>query len=142
VRFIHKRPLLEPSRIEHHHQTIAGQAFEDQTFADLTALQRSLQAPMLVLNQEYPTRALVDSLPFKPFRRPGIPAASIVSMPKNNFSTCNASTISCKADAGFGRLVRLEHSLLVLWLQCHDTLCRTDPGNHLRWRNSQTDLPA
>lgn len=58
VRFIHKRPPLEHSRIERHHQTIAGQAFEGQTFADIAALQRSLQARMLFLNLEYPTRAL------------------------------------------------------------------------------------
>jgi len=58
VRFIHKRPPLEHARIERHHQTIAGQAFASQTFADVAALQRSLQARMLFINQEYPTRAL------------------------------------------------------------------------------------
>ena len=62
VRFIHNRPPLEHSQIERHHQTIAGQAFEGQTFVDVTALQRSLQARMLFLNLEYPTRAL-DGLP-------------------------------------------------------------------------------
>jgi transposase len=67
VRFIHKRPPLEHSRIERHHQTIAGQAFEGQTFADVTALQRSLQARMLFLNQEYPTRALNGQPPFQAF---------------------------------------------------------------------------
>jgi transposase len=67
VRFIHKRPPLEHSRIERHHQTIAGQAFEGQTFADVTALQRSLQARMLFLNQEYPTRALDGRPPFHAF---------------------------------------------------------------------------
>ena len=55
VRFIHHRPPLEHSRIERHHQTIAGQAFAHQTFADVSALQRSLQARMLFLNLEYPT---------------------------------------------------------------------------------------
>lgn len=65
VRFIHLKPPLEHSRIERHHQTIAGQAFEGQTFADLTALQRSLQARMLFLNQEYPTRALEGRPPFQ-----------------------------------------------------------------------------
>jgi transposase len=64
VRFIHRRPPMEHSRIERHHQTIAGQAFEGQTFADVTALQRSLQARMLFLNLEYPTRALGEHPPF------------------------------------------------------------------------------
>ncbi len=67
VRFIHKRPPLEHSRIERHHQTIAGQAFEGQTFADVAALQRSLQARLLFLNQEYPTRALDELPPFQAF---------------------------------------------------------------------------
>ena len=67
VRFIHKRPPLEHARIERHHQTIAGQAFEGQTFADLTALQRSLQTRILFLNLEYPTRALDGQPPFQAF---------------------------------------------------------------------------
>jgi len=67
VRFIQKRPPLEHARIERHHQTIAGQAFEGQTFANVTALQRSLQARMLFLNQEYPTRALDGQPPFQTF---------------------------------------------------------------------------
>lgn len=67
VHFIHKRPPLEHSRIERHHQTIAGQAFEGQTFADITALQRSLQARMLFLNLEYPTRALDARPPLQTF---------------------------------------------------------------------------
>ena len=65
VRFIHKRPPLEHARIERHHQTIAWQAFEGQTFADITALQRSLQARMLFLNQEYPSSALNGQPPFQ-----------------------------------------------------------------------------
>jgi hypothetical protein len=67
VRFIHKRPPLEHSRIERHHQTIAKQAFEGQTFADVAILQRSLQARMLFLNLEYPTRALDGQPPFQAF---------------------------------------------------------------------------
>lgn len=67
VRFIHKKPPLEHARIERHHQTIAGQAFEGQIFYDETALQRSLQARMLFLNQEYPTRALDGQPPFQTF---------------------------------------------------------------------------
>ncbi|MBN1450595.1 MAG: hypothetical protein JW963_06230 [Anaerolineales bacterium] len=67
MRFIHKRPPLEHSRIERHHQTIARQAFEGQTFTDVTALQRSLQARMLFLNQEYPPRALEGQPPFQAF---------------------------------------------------------------------------
>jgi hypothetical protein len=67
VRFIHKRPPLEHSRIERHHQTIARQAFEGQTFADVATLQCSLQARMLFLNQEYPTRALNGQSPFQTF---------------------------------------------------------------------------
>ena len=67
VRFIHKRPPLEHSRIERHHQTIAWQAFQGQTFADVTALQRSLQARLLFLNLEYPTRALDGRSPFQAF---------------------------------------------------------------------------
>ena len=67
VRFIHQRPPLEHSRIERHHQTLAGQAFAGQTFADVSALQRSLQARMLFLNQEYPTRALNERPPFQAF---------------------------------------------------------------------------
>jgi transposase len=67
VRFIHKRPPLEHARIERHHQTIAGQAFEGQIFDDAIALQQSLQARMLFLNQEYPTRALDGQPPFQAF---------------------------------------------------------------------------
>lgn len=67
VRFIHKRPPLEHARIERYHQTIARQAFEGQIFNDETALQRSLQARMLFLNQEYPTRALDGQPPFQAF---------------------------------------------------------------------------
>jgi transposase len=67
VRFIHKKPPLEHSRIERHHQTIAGQAFEGQSFDNVTALQHSLQARMLFLNQEYPTRALDGQPPFQAF---------------------------------------------------------------------------
>ncbi len=67
VRFIRKRPPLEHSRIERHHQTIAGQAFDGQTFADITALQRSLQARMLFLNLEYPTLALEGQPPLQTF---------------------------------------------------------------------------
>jgi len=52
---------------QRHHQTIAGQAFEGQIFADLTALQRSLQARMLFLNSEYPTRALDGQALFQAF---------------------------------------------------------------------------
>jgi len=67
VRFIHRRPPLEHSRIERHHQTIARQAFEGQTFEDVIALQRSLQVRMLFLNREYPTRALQGQPPFQAF---------------------------------------------------------------------------
>jgi len=67
VRFIHKRPPLEHSRIERHHQTIAGQAFEGQTFTDVVALQRNLQARMLFLNLEYPTRSLGEQPPLQAF---------------------------------------------------------------------------
>jgi transposase len=67
VRFIHNRPPLEHSQIERHHQTIAGQAFEGQIFVDVTALQRSLQARMLFLNLEYPTRALDGQPPLQAF---------------------------------------------------------------------------
>jgi transposase len=67
VRFIHKRPPLEHSRIERHHQTIAKQSFEGQTFAELASLQRSLQARMLCLNLEYPTRTLDGQAPFQAF---------------------------------------------------------------------------
>lgn len=67
VRFIHKRPPLEHARIERHHQTIAWQAFDGQTFADLTDLQQSLQARILFLNQEYPTNALKGQPPLQAF---------------------------------------------------------------------------
>lgn len=67
VRFIHKRPPLDHSRIERHHQTIAWQAFDGQTFRDINELQRSLQARMLFLNQEYPTSALNGQPPFQAF---------------------------------------------------------------------------
>jgi transposase-like protein len=65
VRFIHKRPPLEHSRIERHHQTIARQAFTGQTFADIAALQCSLQSRILFLNSEYPTRALGQQTPLQ-----------------------------------------------------------------------------
>jgi hypothetical protein len=67
VRFIRKRPPLEHSRIERHHQTIAAQAFQGQTFADVSDLQYSLQARLLFLNTQYPTRALQGLPPFEAF---------------------------------------------------------------------------
>jgi transposase len=67
VRFIHKKPPLEHARIERHHQTIAAQAFEGQMFDDEIALQLSLQARILFLNQQYPTRALNGQPPFQAF---------------------------------------------------------------------------
>lgn len=67
VRFIHKRPPLEHARIERHHQTIAWQAFEGKTFANLADLQQSLQARILFLNQEYPTSALNGQPPLQAF---------------------------------------------------------------------------
>lgn len=65
VRFIHQRPPLEHARIERHHQTIARQAFAGQTFTDISALQHSLQARILFLNQEYPSRALDGQAPWQ-----------------------------------------------------------------------------
>ena len=67
VRFIHKRPPLEHARIERHHQTIAWQAFEGQTFANLADLQQSLQARIIFLNQQYPTSALNGQSPLQAF---------------------------------------------------------------------------
>jgi transposase-like protein len=67
VRFIHKRPPLEHASIERHHQTIAQQAFDGQTFVDLSELQRGLQARILFLNQDYPTSALKGLPPFQAF---------------------------------------------------------------------------
>ena len=67
VRFIHKRPPLEHARIERHHQTIAQQAFDGQTFTDLADLQQNLQARILFLNQEYPTNALNVQSPLQAF---------------------------------------------------------------------------
>jgi transposase len=65
VRFIHQRPPREHARIERHHQTIAKPAFEGQTFADISALQRNLQARLLFLNGEYPSRALNGQAPWQ-----------------------------------------------------------------------------
>ena len=45
---------------------MAGQAFEGQTFADVSALHYCLQARMLFLCQEYPTSALNGAAPFPP----------------------------------------------------------------------------
>jgi len=67
VRFIHKRPPLEHSRIERHHQTVAGQAFEDQSFIGVDDLQYNLQSRILFLNLEYPTRALGERPPLQAF---------------------------------------------------------------------------
>lgn len=67
VRFIHHRPPLEHAQIERHHQTIAGQAFAGQHFGDVSALQSSLQARLLFLNREYPTRALAGQAPLQAF---------------------------------------------------------------------------
>jgi hypothetical protein len=67
VRFIHKPPPMEHARIERHHQTIARQALEGQTFSDLSALQRQLQARILFLNQEFPTSALNERPPLRAF---------------------------------------------------------------------------
>jgi len=67
VRFIHKRPPLEHSRIERHHQTISGQAIDGQTFISVEELQRNLQARMIFLNHEYPTIALGAQAPFQVF---------------------------------------------------------------------------
>jgi len=67
VRFIHRRPPLEHAHIERHHQTIARQAVDGQTFANEDELQRNLQARMLFLNQEFPTEALGARAPFQVF---------------------------------------------------------------------------
>lgn len=67
VRFIHKRPPLEHAHIERHHQTIARQAYDGQTFVDLSELQQGLQARILFLNQEYPTSALNGQPPLQAF---------------------------------------------------------------------------
>jgi len=67
VRFIHKPPPLEHAHIERHHQTIEHQAFDGQTFADLSELQQRLQARILFLNQEYPTSALKGQPPLQAF---------------------------------------------------------------------------
>jgi len=67
VRFIHKRPPLEHAHIERYHQTIAQQAFDGQTFVDLSELQQGLQARILFLNQEYPTSALNGQAPLRVF---------------------------------------------------------------------------
>ena len=67
VRFIHKRPPMEHACIERHHQTIARQAFDGQTFTDLADLQQNLQARILFLNQEYPTNALSGQPPLQAF---------------------------------------------------------------------------
>jgi hypothetical protein len=67
VRFIHKRPPLEHAHIERHHQTIARQAFDGRTFVDLSELQQGLQARILFLNQEFPTRALNNQPPLQAF---------------------------------------------------------------------------
>jgi len=107
MRFIRKRPPLEHSRIERHHQTIAAQAFQGQTFADVSDLQYSLQARLLFLNQNIQPAPWMDSLPSQPFRTPDIPVASTARRSKSNCSTCNAFTLTCKVDAGFGKSVRL-----------------------------------
>jgi len=67
VRFVHKRPPLEHARIERHHQTVAWQAFEGQTFSDVVELQHQLQARILFLNLEYPTKALNGTPPLQAF---------------------------------------------------------------------------
>jgi hypothetical protein len=67
VRFIHSRPPEEHAHIERHHQTIARQAVDGQTFTSEDELQRNLQARMLFLNQEYPTEALGARAPFQVF---------------------------------------------------------------------------
>jgi len=67
VRFIHKPPPMEHACIERHHQTIARQAFDGQTFRDFSELQQQLQARILFLNQEYPTSALNDHSPWQAF---------------------------------------------------------------------------
>jgi len=67
VRFIHKRPPQEHARIERHHQTVASQALEGQVFPDLAALQRRLQARILFLNHEYPSRAVGGQPPLQAF---------------------------------------------------------------------------
>ena len=65
VRFIHRRPPLEHARIERHHQTVWRQAIAGQTFADIPALQQALQARLLFLNHEYPTRACEGQPPLQ-----------------------------------------------------------------------------
>ena len=67
VRFIKKPPPLEHARIERHHQTLAWQAHEGQSFDSVTELQRRLQARLLFLNQAYPTKALDEQPPLQAF---------------------------------------------------------------------------
>jgi transposase len=137
VRFIRKRPPLEHSRIERHHQTIAEQAFEGQTFADVIALQRNLQARMLFLNQEYPTRALDGQSPFQAFPQ---------ARHSNRFYCLEAEAQLLDMQRIYdylqsGRWFRQVSSVGTFSLGGH-MLRRSDPGNHLQWCNAQTNLPA
>jgi len=132
VRFIHQRPPLEHSRIERHHQTIAWQAFEGQTFADVTALQRNLQARILFLILEYPTRALDGQPPFRAF--PQARHSSRLYDLDAEEHMLNMQRIYDYLQSGrWFRQVSSGRSLLSrrLWLQCHNPLCRPDPRNHV-----------
>jgi transposase len=135
VRFIHKRPPLEHARIERHHQTLAKQAFEGQTFASLPELQRSLQARMLFLNQEYPTRALNGQPPLRAF--PQANHSSRSYRPEWEENTLDLQRVYDYLQTG--RWFRQTSSVGTFSL---GTLCRADPRNHFRCAQSQTVLPA
>ena len=67
VRFIHKKPPLEHSRIERHHQTMTQQALVGQNFADQADLQQALTGRIFFLNTHYPSRSLDGQAPFSAF---------------------------------------------------------------------------
>jgi len=58
VRFIEQKPPAEHSVIERAHQTVHQQAVAGQTFADGSALQRSLSDRLDFLNRRFPSRSL------------------------------------------------------------------------------------
>ena len=69
VRFIHKPPPMEHSRIERMHRTIFDQAVRGQDFtgADLEALQELLWQRLEFLNRHYPSRSLGGKPPLVVF---------------------------------------------------------------------------
>lgn len=67
VRFIKKRPPVEHSLIERHHQTITAQALAGQTYQGKPDLQKQLHKRLEFLNHDFPSGSLNGRAPLQAY---------------------------------------------------------------------------